>query len=118
MNPLLNQEQVRLSALAAQIGQELTSLADEIDQLQGMLSKVLCAAAPDPDLMVQAQALDRAFQHISQLGGVLDRIAVYADPEWRLALPNLLNPVSLTALAERLAGHASLIEADDELELL
>ena len=83
-----------------------------------MLSDLLGHQQLDVKLIVQAQALDRAFQNITQLGGVLERIACQADPEWRLEAPSLLAPVSLTALAQRLAGCGVTAADADDFELL
>lgn len=117
MSLALPDTQVDVGHMAGQIGRELDRLASEVEHLQSMLSDLLCAASPDSKLVVQAQALDHAFQSMSQLSGVLDRIAMQASPDWRLTLPTLLAPVSLSEMAKRLAGlPSSLIPADD-LEL-
>lgn len=117
MSASIDQTHLPVGALAAQIGRELGVLAGEVEALQAMLSDMLCAAAPDSRLVVQAQALDRTFQNISQLGGVLERMAHQADPDWRMEAPSLLAPVSLTALAHRLAGHEGAVAQPDDLEL-
>lgn len=117
MNPAMNQTHLRVGALAEQIGRELSVLAGEVDELQSMLSDILCASAPDPNLILQAQALDRTFQNITQLGGVLERIARQADPDWQIEAPSLLAPVSLTALARRLAGQGAADVEVGDLEL-
>lgn len=124
MKETIERAYLKVGALAGQIGKELGDLALEVDGLQGLLSEALCAAASptraegDVRLVMQAQALDRASQSISQLSGILERIALQADPEWRLAATDLLDPVSLTALARRLSGAPEpAAPVDEDMEL-
>lgn len=118
MTQALDEKHIEVQGLAAEIGRELAVLADDMDKLQALLSDLLCTSAPNESLVVQAQALDHAFQSLSQLSGVLDRIAETADPDWRLERRRLLGPVSLSSLAVRLAGKAAPESATDDFELL
>lgn len=114
----LDEKHIEVQGLAAQVGRELAVLADDMEKLQALLSDLLCTSAPNDALVVQAQALDHAFQSLSQLSGVLDRLSQSADPDWRLERRGLLGPVSLSSLAVRLAGRAAPESAADDLELL
>lgn len=122
MTPL-DEKQIEVQGLASEIGRELAVLAGDMEKLQALLSDILCTSAPNDSLVIQAQALDHAFQSLSQLSGVLDRIATHADPDWRLERRSLLGPVSLSSLAVRLSGKAAPEnmapdDAADDLELL
>jgi hypothetical protein len=99
--------EVQLCALTAQIAHELCVLAAEMEELQSTLSDVFRATPPDEALVIRAQALDRAFQCLSQLSHALEGVASLSDPSWRVALGPILQPISLQALALRLSGQGA-----------
>jgi hypothetical protein len=118
MTQAIDEKHIEVQGLAAEIGRELSVLAGDMEHLQTLLSDILCGFAPDPSLVVQAQALDHAFQSLSQLSGVLARLAAQAEPHWRLERHSLLEPVSLSSLAVRLSGRSAPDHPADDLELL
>lgn len=119
MTQAIEEKHIEVQGLAAEIGRELSVLAGDMEHLQTLLSDILCGgSAPDPTLVVQAQALDHAFQSLSQLSGVLARISTQAEPHWRLERHSLLEPVSLSSLAVRLSGRSAPDHPADDLELL
>ncbi len=97
--------EVQVGALTAQIARELSVLAADMEELQHTLSDVFRTTTPDAALVVRAQALDRAFQSLSQLSHALESVATLSDPSWRVSLGPILQPISLKSLALRLAGE-------------
>jgi len=110
--------EVEVGVLTARIARELCVLAADMEELQGTLSDVFRLTVPDEALVVRAQALDRAFQSLGQLSHALEGVSSLSDPYWRVCLGPILQPVSLKALALRLAGQDAVDAEASDLEWL
>lgn len=93
-------------------------MADEIEQLQGAVSGILQATAGvDNRLLVEAQALDRVFQHLGQLGDIIAITARHCPAGWRVSPDPILCDVSLSSLVHRLRGTEADSSESGELEV-
>ena len=106
-----------MSDLLCQIGAEFGLLAEELQRLQDSMSGLLQGAAVDHEVLEGAQALDRVHQHAVELAKVVMRAAAQASPSETLRLDEVLDGVSLSALAHRLSGRSSERVVSGEMEL-
>ena len=69
--------------------------------------------APDLDYMQALQGIDHIEQKLRALAGFLADLARATAPDWRLDAQPALAAITLSDLAARLAGHATLPTAQD-----
>ena len=112
-----SQSVITMPEFLAQVGREFDGLSHEIEQFQETLSELLANISITPQLMEQAQALDHVFQHMAQLGAIMERVSQQSSPEWRMTAEPLLAKVSLSALAGRLSGGGYEEPASGEMEM-
>jgi len=110
--------EMEVGLLTGEIARELRVLAEDMEELQTTLSDLFRGVTPGDDLVVRAQALDRAFQSLNQLSQALEGVASVSDPSWTVPLGPILQPISLRALALRLAGQTPIDTHSCDLELL
>jgi hypothetical protein len=108
---------IALADLLANLSDELTAMAGEIEQLQDTLSGLLARSPMDGSFVEQAQGLDRATQHLAQLSQVASRAGDACSDDWSVASESLLSGVSLAALAHRLRGAAVDTAPSGEFEM-
>lgn len=97
--------------------QEVAELAKLADHLQGVISRMAAAAAPDWTLMVDAQAADLLSQRLEGLAGFMGALALAAPLGLSTDIERAVRALPLTDQARRLAGAttAAAPEASGEL---
>ncbi len=108
---------VSMRQFLEQVGREFGELSAEIERLQDTVSELLSGAAVEPRLLRQAQSLDHVFQHCAELAAIIRRAASETEPRWRLDTRPVLEGVSLSGLARRLAGDDNQRVEGGELEM-
>lgn len=98
------------------VAQEVADLAVLADHLQGVISRMAAAAAPDRTLMVDAQAADLLHQRLQGLASFMGALATTTPVGPAHDLAGALRGLSLTEQARRLAGAAPAVpEGSGEL---
>ncbi|MBI1199853.1 MAG: hypothetical protein GC203_18495 [Phenylobacterium sp.] len=88
------------------VAQEVADLTVLADHLQGVISRMAAAAAPDRTLMVDAQAADLLHQRLQGLASFMNALAIAAPVGAAHGVAGALRGLSLSEQARRLAGHA------------
>jgi len=101
-------EDLSVQSLARRIADELYAVATSVDDCQLAVEDILDRGLIRDD-MVRLQALDAIGQTITEVAGVLERLA--ASEELGATTAALLDPVKLSDLRRRLLGHADVAAA-------
>ena len=90
--------------LAARLGDEALSAAQDCDQYQETSARFFFAAAPTAELFEQAQELDRLSQRLRAIAAAIHRLADQAPLEWCVASRKVTQDIGLAEVAARLGG--------------
>jgi hypothetical protein len=95
-----------LSQSLGLVAQEVADLAGLADHLQGVISRMAAAAAPDRTLLVDAQAADLLSQRLQGLASYMGALAMAAPSGLPHDVDGAVRALNLTDQARRLAGAA------------
>jgi hypothetical protein len=89
-------------ALMTALGDELADVRTLVDELAILMSDLIvrCPAEMRPEALARAQAFDPAIQRLDALGGLMAALGA------GLPLETALHAVTLSGMADRLAGRA------------
>lgn len=104
-----------LSVLLSRVAQELADGAQVADDCQDALSAVLTAAL-EPGVIERLQGLDALSQNLIEICALLRRWAATRTEDVVIA-DDILSPVRLSALLDRLAGRAPSAPGPASVEL-
>ena len=93
------------------MGDALAGAADELRRMSAMGERLQDALSPlllaSPEVMAEAQALDRIVQYAHDLAAFVERCGQACAPDWRVDIAAATDDLKLSELVGRLGGSGA-----------